>query len=107
MSSRQQQTMAYGAAGNRATRGQSNTERDPGADTVRGTTISFTASATIADSANGLGVYAVGDRIEVRGSALNSRVWVVTAAAAGSLTVVPAMIQAESAGPTIVIKRVS
>ena len=48
----------------------------------------------------------VGDRVEVRGSPANSRVYKLTAASAGSLTVVPAVVTSESAGPTITVRRI-
>ena len=73
--------------------------------TVKGTTISFTSTATIADSGNGFGNLAVGDMIEVRGSASNSRRFRLTAAAAGSLTVVPAMVTTIAATPAIEVTR--
>lgn len=50
------------------------------------TTVSFTASGTIGDSAGGLEVKA-GDQIEVRGSPLNSRVYHVTAVTPDSAAV--------------------
>ena len=74
---------------------------------IKGTTIGFTSSATIADSGNGFGAIGVGDIIDVRGSPLNSRRWEVTAAAAGSLTVLPALVQTEAAGAAITVERVA
>jgi hypothetical protein len=74
-------------------------------DVIKGTTISFTSGATISDSGNGLGSVGVGDLIQVRGSPKNSRTWEVTAAAAGSLTVLPAMVTTESAGAALQIIR--
>ncbi len=82
---------------------QSRLERDRGGTIVTATTISFTNPGTIADSGNGLAIFAVGQRVEVRGSARNSRVFTVTASAAGSLTVVPAVVTTETAGPLITI----
>jgi len=105
MSSRLTQTNSFGAAGNLSRRDQAKIERDPSAGDYQATTISFTAPGTIADSANGFGVFNLSDDIEVRGSPLNSRLYVITAASAGSLTVVPAMIQTESAGAPIIIAR--
>ena len=81
-------------------------EREPGAGVViRGTTISFTSTDTIADSANGLGQLPVGALICVRGSPLNSREFEVATAAAGSITVIPAQVQTEAAGGAIEIVR--
>lgn len=109
MSSRRTQTVANGPAVNDSRRRTAHFDRDQLAGTYKATTISFTAPGTIADSANGLGAYAVNDVIEVRGSALNSRPWTVTAAGAGSITVangvLGASIQSEIAGPTIIIRR--
>ena len=84
----------------------SGVEREKSAGVVvKGTTISFTSSATIADSGNGLAQFAVGSLVRVLGSPLNSRLWQVTASSAGSLTVIPAQIQSESAGATITLVR--
>lgn len=106
MSTRVEQTRAEGAAANNSRRGTLNYERDPqGGLTVKGTTISFTNPGTIADSGNGFGNFLVGDRVEVRGSPANSRLYVLTAVAAGSLTVTPALVTTESAGPTILVTR--
>lgn len=107
MSSRTSQSVSLGADANFSRRTQSKTERDPQAGDVQATTISFTAPATIADSANGLGGYAVNDAIDVRGSTLNSRRWMVLTTGAGSITVIPAGIQTEAAGPAIIIQRES
>lgn len=71
----------------------------------KGTTISFAAPATIADSANGLGAIPVGALIEVRGSPRNSRKFVVATSAAGALTVTPALITNEAAGPAITVAK--
>jgi hypothetical protein len=106
MSSRVKQTVGASAAGNESRRGQSKIERDPGAGNLQATTISFTSPGTIADSGSGLGLYAVNDVIDVRGSARNSRLWTVATAGAGSITVTPALITTESAGPTIILQKV-
>ena len=97
----------FEGAGLNLTRRQHNTgSREKGSGVVvKGTGISFTGSATIADSGNGLAQFAVGSTIIVKGSPLNSRRWRVTASAAGSLTVTPAQVQSESAGATIEIER--
>ena len=70
-------------------------------DVVKGTTISFTSTATMADSGNGLGAIKIGDRLEVRGSASNCRWWRPSAAAAGELTVAPAQVTTIAATPAI------
>ncbi|CAB4166158.1 hypothetical protein UFOVP843_13 [uncultured Caudovirales phage] len=106
MSTRVKQTVGASAAGNESRRTGSKIERDPGAGNLQATTISFTASGTIADSGNGLGLYAVNDVVEVRGSAANSKLWTVATAGAGSITVTPAQITTESAGPTIILQKV-
>lgn len=80
--------------------------QDRGGDNVQGTDISFTSTNTIASVGNAFGVFAVGQDIEVIGSALNSRIFKVVTAAAGSLTVEPALVQAEIAGPFIDIRTV-
>jgi hypothetical protein len=104
MSTRAPATLSQGASADLSRRTQSGTSRDPGGPILTATTISFTAGATIADSGSGF-LFVVGDAIEVRGSPLNSRRFVVTAAAAGSLTVVPAVVQTEAAGASITILR--
>ncbi len=107
MTTRVEQTRAEGAAANLSRRDLQNIERDPQSSlNVKGTGISFTNPGTIADSGNGFGVFIVGDRVEVRGSPANSRVYKLTAASAGSLTVVPAVVTSESAGPTITVRRI-
>lgn len=72
---------------------------------LTGTGISFTATGTIADSGNGLAIFGAGQRIEVRGSPLNSAVYAVVTSAAGTLTVLPALVQSEAAGATITIEK--
>ena len=104
MSTRKQQTKSEGASLNRSTR-SSAMARPLGAPTVRGTTVSFTNPATIADSGNGLAVFPVGALLEVQGSPRNSREFRVTASAAGSLTVVPAVVTSEAATPIITLRR--
>ncbi len=84
-------------------RAQSRTERDPGGVVLTATTISFTNPGTIADSGNGLAGFVVGQRVEVRGSPRNSRVFAITASAADALTVVPAVVTTESAGERITV----
>lgn len=105
MSTRTSQRIRFGASGNVSRRDNGSYNLDKGR-TVTGTGISFTAGGTIGDTGNGLAVFPVGASIEVRGSALNSRHFVVTASAAGSLTVVPAVVQNEVAGATVTINAV-
>jgi hypothetical protein len=106
VSTRTQQTLPYGAASNRSLRDQRTTERDPGGPITKAATISFTAPGTIADSGNGFGWARAGSRIEVRGSALNSRTFVVATASAASVTVLPAVVTSEAAGPSIIVAQV-
>lgn len=101
---RDNQRISKGASQNDTRRDTRQVER---LSAIKGTGISFTSSATIADSGNGFGAIGVGDLIEVRGSPLNSRRWEVTAAAAGSLTVLPALVQSEVAGAAITVERVA
>ena len=105
MSTRKSQRVDRGAAGNSSRRSQGRISRDKGGATVVGTGISFTGPATIADTGNGLAAFDVNARIEVRGSARNSRVFDVVTSAAGTLTVRPSLITSEVAGPSITITR--
>lgn len=98
MSTRATQTTSFSAAGNNALRSQTNIQRN---DAMVATTIGFSSTNSITDSANGLAIFPQGTRLRVRGSPLNSRLWVVTASAAGTLTVSPALVQTEAAGATI------
>jgi len=72
-------------------------------DTITATDISFTNPGTIASAGSGFGRISAGSVITVGGSPLNSRDYVVETAAAGSLTVSPAIVSTESAGATIQI----
>ena len=72
-------------------------------DTITATNISFTSPGTIASAGSGFGRLAAGGIITVLGSPLNSRDYVVETAAAGSVTVSPAVVSTESAGATIQI----
>ena len=104
MSTRRTNGRPLSAAGNMTRRDSRTSNRNPGAGTTRtATTISFTGPGTIADSGNGLARFIVGQRIMVRGSPRNSRVWTVATSAAGSLTVTPALVTTEAAGPSITI----
>ena len=72
-------------------------------------TLAFTAGDTITDSGNGFvnrGV-AVGDVVRIGGSPLNSRDYVVQTVAAGSITVLPAIVQDEANNSVAYIRRVS
>lgn len=72
-------------------------------------TLAFTASNTITDSGNNFvnrGV-AVGDAVRIGGSPLNSRDYVVQTVAAGSLTVLPAVVQSEANNGKAWLRRVS
>lgn len=73
---------------------------------LTGTGISFSSTNTIGDTGNGLAIFGAGQRIEVRGSPLNSRRYTVATSAAGTLTVLPALVQSEVAGATITIEKV-
>jgi len=106
MSTRKSQRHDRSASINRTRRPQSKiTRKDGVGGIVVGTGISFTNPGTIADSGNQLALFPVGCAIQVRGSAKNSRRFNVTASAAGSLTVTPATVTSEGAGPTITITR--
>jgi len=105
MSTRDSQRQHLSAAGNNTRRTQGGISRDTGGATVVSADISFSASQTIALSGSGLAALAVGDIIEVRGSPLNSREWRVNTTGLGFITVRPAMVTNESAGPVITITR--
>jgi len=106
MSTRKSQRNDRSASINGTRRPQGKFQRKDGAGgVVTGTGISFTNPGTIADSGNGLALFPVGCAIQIRGSAKNSRRFNVTASAAGSLTVIPATVTSEVAGPTITITR--
>lgn len=72
-------------------------------------TISFTAPDTISDSANGLGIFAIGDIIEVEGSTsgLNDGIYEVATAAIGSLTLVEQTITTQGASPTVTVTKIA
>lgn len=100
MSTRRTFTKANSTTQQRLARG---VERDPGGAILKGTGIAFTSSTGITDSGNGLAKFAVGQRIVVRGSPKNSRVFTVTSSAAGALAVLPGVVTAEDAGAAITI----
>lgn len=105
MSTRTSQRLGRSASLNDSRRTQGRISVDKGGATRTATTISFTGPGTIADSGNGLAAFGVNAQIEVRGSPKNSRIFRVTASAAGSLTVQPAQVTTESAGASITITR--
>jgi len=78
--------------------------RVAGTNRVVGTGIAFGNTADITDTGSGLAVFGVNEVIEVRGSASNDGEYVVTASAAGTLSVVP-NITTESAGASIELRR--
>lgn len=81
------------------------TRRSTPGKVIEAATISFTAPATIADSGNGLGIFAVNDVIHVGGSASNNRRHRILTVAAGSITVDPGHpyggVKTEGAGATV------
>lgn len=97
---RTRQLLTQGANANMSRRKQS---RRNGSNTITATDISFTSPGTIASAGSGFGRLSVGTVITAIGSALNSRDYVVATASASSVTVLPALITTESAGPTIQI----
>jgi|SRR6185312_8872569 len=103
--SRQSQTVFSSVPTSRRQSGSFGLDGAGNAGAAKGTTISFTAPATIADSANQLGTFKVNDIIVVLGSAANSRSWTVQTSAAGTLTVSPAVITSEVAGAAITLIR--
>jgi hypothetical protein len=105
MSTRLTNGIKRSAAGNLSRRRATSFTIDRGA-TITGTGIAFTSPGTITDSGNQLAVQRLGQTIEVIGSPLNSRSYVVQTTAAGTLTVTPAVIQSEVAGATISIRGV-
>lgn len=101
MSTRESQRSNASASANVSRRTSRNLTQDRGGPNVAGTGISFTATDTIADSGNALAVFGVGEMIEIRGAASNSRVFRVVTSAAGTLTVLPALVANESAGASM------
>lgn len=71
-----------------------------------GTTISFTAATPghILDSASGLAIFAVGQKVTVSGSTLNDSTFTITAVAAGDLTVTETTA-VEAAGVSITVEQ--
>ena len=73
---------------------------------ITATDISFTSPGTIASAGSAFGNIAAGSNIEITGSPLNSRVYLVETASAASITVSPALLTTESAGATIQVIKV-
>lgn len=71
-------------------------------NTVTSNGISFTANNTIADSNNGLGVYAVGDLIKVTNAGANNGNYEVATVAAGTITTVETTITTAGAGTSTI-----
>ncbi len=74
---------------------------------IAATTISFTASDTIADSGSGFGIFAVGDLVEIEGTASNDGIFELATVAAGSMTTVGGGITTESAGASMTITKIA
>ena len=106
MSTRVSNGLKQSAAAEKSRRNVNVVSLDKGGTVVKGTGISFTAAGTIGDTGNGLAVFGVGQAVEVSGSPLDSRRFVVQTSAAGSLTVLPGMVQSEDAGAAIIIRKV-
>jgi hypothetical protein len=104
MSTRTSNGIKRSAAGNESRRSVTTFAADKGGPNIRGTGIAFSGPATITDSGNGLAVFKVGQALDIVGSPLNSRTWIVATSAAGTLTVTPAIVQSEVAGATISIR---
>lgn len=106
MTTRSNQRVHRSGALNNTRRSVQAPSRNPASGTtLRATTVAFTATDTITDSGNALAIFAVGQLIRVRGSPLNSRLYEVATSAAGTLTVLPAHVQTEGAGATIIVSR--
>ena len=103
MSTRLTNGIKRGASGNLSRRRSGSFTIDRG-ETLRGTGIAFSSGNTITDTGNGLAVFRLGQTIDINGSPLNSRSYVVQSSAAGTLTVTPAVLQNESAGAVISIR---
>lgn len=95
-----------GAVINETRRMSRNIERDRGITRVEGTTVSFTAPSTVADSGNGLGSFIVGIPVLISGAATNANNGLVLPAtvSAGSITVAEATLVTESAGANIEVR---
>jgi len=70
------------------------------------TTISFTAPDLIDDSGSGFGIFAVGDFIEVEGTASNDGIFEIDTVAAGQIQTIEQTIVNESAGASMTITKI-
>lgn len=105
MTTRIRNGKAQGGAANTSRASQRRATQNKGG-VLKGAGISFTNPATIADSGNGLAIFAAGSVIQVEGSPKNSRRLRVTASSAGSLTVSGGALTTESAGAAITLRQV-
>lgn len=104
---RARQLDARSGALNDTRKEQSRNTFDKGGFNVQGVDIAFATTDTITSVANAFPTgLAAGQMIEITGSVLNSRQWRVATVAAGTITVTPAQIQLEAAGPLIDIRTV-
>lgn len=103
---RARQLITRSASLNDSRRRVNRATQELGGENVQGTDISFTAPATISSAGNAFGVFAVGQDIKITGAASNSRTFKIATAAAGSLTVEPALVVTESAGALMDIRTV-
>ena len=106
LGTRVRQTISEGADANDSRNPDSDFSRDVGGQVLEGTTISFTAPDTIADSGNGLAVFAIGDKIRISGSASNDRILRVLTVAAGTITTDNQTVTTEAAGATVELRAV-
>jgi hypothetical protein len=104
MSTRRISLRSEGAASNAQQR-QASRQTSIGAPVVRATTVAFVGTDTITDTGNALASFPPGARIRVQGSARNDREFIVVTSAANALTVRPARVTADAAGPLVEIRR--
>jgi hypothetical protein len=71
------------------------------------TTISFTAPDTMGDTGNGLGIFAIGDRVRIEGTASNNGIREVLTVAVGTITFVEQDITTEAAGASMTVTKVA
>jgi hypothetical protein len=102
---RRRQLIARSARSNESRR-QSNMYRPADGSSIVNTDISFTSPATITSASSKFGDLTVGQVVGVVGSPLNNRTYVIETAAAGSITVSPALITTEAGGATIQVMAV-
>lgn len=103
---RVRQLISRSASLNNSRESVSRKTQDKGGFNVQGVDISFTAPNTISSAGNAFPSFGVGSNVEIVGSTLNSRVFKIVTSAAGTLTVEPALVQSEIAGPLIDIRTV-